>query len=177
MHRATRLRFIALAAAAALVPIVGAAPVAAAGIVVTSRTMLVQDDGTCTLPEAIRAANSDTASGVSSGECTAGSGSDTITFGLTGTIYTTRLPDITGPLTIDGASSVTLNAQQSNAFFIVSSTVHLQRLTLTKGRAQFGGAVLVGGTGTLYLEWTTVSSSVAQQGGGINVGNNGTLYV
>ncbi|HET7828722.1 MAG TPA: hypothetical protein VFL03_04130, partial [Candidatus Limnocylindrales bacterium] len=111
MRRAGRLRFVALAAAAALVPVVGASPVAAAGIVVNSKTMLTQDDGACTLPEAIKAANTDTASGPTSGECAAGSGTDVITFTVSGTIFTTRLPDITQPLTIDGAGKITLNGQ------------------------------------------------------------------
>ena len=42
----------------------------------------VANDGQCSLREAITAANTDTASGVSVGECTGGSGDDTITLAL-----------------------------------------------------------------------------------------------
>ena len=171
-----RLRFGALAAAAALLPIVGTAPASAGGIVVNAKTMLLQDDGTCTLPEAIKAANTDTASGVSSGECSAGAGADTITFSVTGTILTTRLPDVATPTTIDGAGKVTLNAQQSSGFFIVSGNpVTLRGLVFTKGRSQYGGAMLVANTGNLTVDRSTISSNIGVQGGGINVANNGTL--
>lgn len=178
MRRAGRLRFVALAAAAALVPVAGASPVAAAGIVVTSRTMLTQDDGACTLPEAIKAANTDTASGPTFGECPAGSGTDVITFSVSGTILTTRLPDITQPLTIDGAGTVTLNGQGGSSFFIANANpIHLKQLVFTNGRALFGGAFFVAGSGVVYLEKSIVSNNRAQQGGGIIVGNGGDLYV
>ena len=85
--------------------------------------MLTQDDGTCTLPEAIKAANTDTASGASTGECAAGFGADDmITFSVSGTIYTTRLPDITQGVTINGGNKVTLNAEGGSSFFIANAT-------------------------------------------------------
>ena len=156
-------RLAALGLALSLL-VVATPPVAAIGsIVVNSKTMLTEDDGTCTLPEAIKAANTDTPSGGSSGECAAGAGADTITFTVSGTIYTTRLPDIASPVTISGGGKVTLDARQGNAFFIVSgSPVHLQGLTFTRGRAQGAGAILVAGGAQLYIEQSTVSSSVAQ---------------
>jgi CSLREA domain-containing protein len=61
----------------------GPPPVAhAATITVDSATNAVADDGVCTLREAITAANSDTASGATPGECPAGSGADTIELAL-----------------------------------------------------------------------------------------------
>ena len=122
MHVGSRRRFGALLAGAALLPVLAASPAAAAGIVVNSKTMLTQDDGTCTLPEAIKAANTDTASGASSGECGAGIAADVITFSVTGTINTTRLPDITQPVTIDGNRQVTLNGQGASSFFIANAS-------------------------------------------------------
>ncbi len=80
------------------------------------------DDGECTLREAITASNTDTASGATLGECIAGDGNDTITFNITGAAdytltdrnsatkdgYTiqpqTSLPAITDTVTIDGYS-------------------------------------------------------------------------
>ena len=90
-------------------------PVAhAATITVDSTTNVVADDGVCTLREAITAANSDTASGATAGECPAGSGADTIELGV-GLTYTldvvdnsiifvgdNGLPSITSVITING---------------------------------------------------------------------------
>ncbi|HEX5826001.1 MAG TPA: choice-of-anchor Q domain-containing protein [Candidatus Limnocylindrales bacterium] len=171
-------RLVVMLAAAAMLPIVAAAPVAAAGIVVNSKTMLTQDDGTCTLPEAIKAANTDTASGVSSGECAAGAGSDIITFSVSGTIYTTRLPDVVSPVTIDGDGKITLDARKSAGFAILdASGIYLVDLVITNGYAQFGGAFLVGSAGVVYVQGSTVKNSRAQLGGGFYVASGGDLYV
>ncbi len=86
-------------------------PAQAAGTIVVNSTADDQaNDGECTLREAIIAANTDTASGASVGECAAGSGVDTIEFNIgpldgsvkTITLDTSVLPDITSELTIDG---------------------------------------------------------------------------
>jgi len=178
MHVGSRRRFGALLAGAALLPVLAASPAAAAGIVVNSKTMLTQDDGTCTLPEAVKAANTDAASGALSGECAAGSGADLITFSVTGTIYTTRLPDITQPVTINGAGKVTFNGQGASGFFLITGNpVFFQRLVFTNGRSSYGGAFFVAGGAVVHLDGSTVSNNGAQQGGGIIVGANGTLYV
>ena len=95
---------------------------ASSTIVVNSKLDTNADDGVCTLREAILAANSDTTSGVSPGECAAGSGADTINFAITGApdfVVTDRngvsqngytiavqsgLPANLGEVTIDGYS-------------------------------------------------------------------------
>jgi len=66
-------------------------------------------DGECTLREAITAANTDTASGATAGECAVGSGADTIQFdvngGATAIIQpTSALPFITAPVTLDAST-------------------------------------------------------------------------
>lgn len=90
----------------------------AATITVNSADDLAADDGICTLREAITAANSDTVSGASGGECAAGSGSDTVNFAMTtgGSTFTndgqtgytislgTVLPGLTTTMTINGYS-------------------------------------------------------------------------
>src|SRR4029453_8036693 len=60
--------------------------VQAAGITVNNDADIIADDGLCTLREAIDNANSDSQPFSTSGECAAGSGTDTITFdvGLSG---------------------------------------------------------------------------------------------
>ncbi len=90
---------------------------AATTIVVNSNADTAANDGACTLHEAIIAANTDTASGGATGECSAGSGVDTINFAITGSAsfinggqngYTidlsSSLPDITQAVTINGYS-------------------------------------------------------------------------
>lgn len=90
---------------------------ASSTITVTSKADTQADDGVCTLREAITAANNDTASGASPGECIAGSGSDTINFAITGSSDFTNnsadgytitlasdLPAISEAVTINGYS-------------------------------------------------------------------------
>lgn len=75
----------------------------AATITVNSNADAASDDGQCTLREAIVSSNDDAASGVVPGECSAGSGADTINFAITGT----------SDFTIDGQSGYTINPQGS----------------------------------------------------------------
>ena len=89
-----------------------------ATIVVNSTADDTDDDGECTLREAINTANDNTASGVTAGECVAGdAGHDTITFNISGSRDFTNngedgyiikpqsaLPQITEQLTINGYS-------------------------------------------------------------------------
>jgi CSLREA domain-containing protein len=101
---------------------------AAATITVTTQSDVTADDGECTLREAIIAANDDTASGVTAGECIAGSGADTIEFAITGTADftnngqdgyvikpTSNLPDVNDRVTIDGYSQPGSEANQAIA--------------------------------------------------------------
>ena len=101
---------VIVASAAAML----AAPASALGetITVNSTGNTVADTGSCTLREAIIAANTDTASGVSVAECLAGSGADDIVFEIgvplggvqTIGVLTTVLPEITSQVTIDGTT-------------------------------------------------------------------------
>jgi CSLREA domain-containing protein len=87
-------------------------PVSAATITVNATTDTEVDDGVCTLREAITASNTDTASGITAGECAAGSGADTIDFNGTfdGTAGTSTiapvsdLPGINQQVTIAGGN-------------------------------------------------------------------------
>jgi CSLREA domain-containing protein len=70
-------------------------------------------DGECTLREAITSANTDTSSGMATGECAAGSGDDVIDIGVTGTVNLTRvLPDLSTSIQIEGpgADQLTVGA-------------------------------------------------------------------
>jgi len=121
-------------------------PAYAAGIVVNSNAddtlANLNGNGTCDLREAITNANNDDQSG--STECTAGSGTDTITFGAsyTITLSNAQLPDIIGGLLITGigptSASTIIQASNcdpvnlpggctptANRVFLVSSTGNL----------------------------------------------------
>src|SRR5574341_863242 len=95
--------------------LVGAAPARASTTITVSTTSdELNDDGQCSLREAIRAANLDAASGVTPGECPAGSGADTITFAsnVTGSInilpLSSPLPMVTDTLSIVGPGTALL---------------------------------------------------------------------
>lgn len=88
---------------------------AATTITVNSTADDQDNDGECTLREAIIASNTDTASGAAAGECLAGSGTDTIEFNIAEAADFTNngqngytispglgLPNITETVTIDG---------------------------------------------------------------------------
>ena len=66
-------------------------------MVVSTTSDIVADDGLCSLSEAITAANTDTASGATAGECAAGSGAD-------------RIDIPTGAYTLSGGSPLVINS-------------------------------------------------------------------
>jgi CSLREA domain-containing protein len=79
----------------------------AAVITVTSNADVIVNDGSCTLREAINAANTNL--GAAGGECPAGSGADEIRFAIPGSgpqviMVGSQLPPITSPVRIDGYS-------------------------------------------------------------------------
>jgi hypothetical protein len=144
-------------------------------ITVTSTSPVIAEDGLCTLPEAIIAANTDTASGVIPGECPAGSGADTIVLQSRAT-YTlvaphnalygfTGLPGVTSAITILGNGAIIQNAGATKfRLFYISpaGNLTLQNLTVSGGLAQggHGGQANLGGGG----------------GGGGGAGLGGAIY-
>ncbi|HMZ08350.1 MAG TPA: choice-of-anchor Q domain-containing protein [Anaerolineales bacterium] len=95
-----------------LLTLIGVQPAYAAGIVVNTNADNLADDDLCTLREAITTANSDV--GINTGDCTAGSGVDTITFATNYTItLTTQLPPVTTAITITGNSAADTIIQAS----------------------------------------------------------------
>jgi CSLREA domain-containing protein len=150
-------------------------------------------DGLCTLREAITAANSNTASGATAGECAAGSstGDDAINFSVTGTIdLAVALPNLSSNMIISGPGSGLLTIQRSAAggtpnfrIFSIDSgrTVAISGLTVSKGLTGSGdpnGAGILN-NGTLTLTNGTVSDNQTaagnSPGGGIYVNFGATL--
>lgn len=145
----------------ALIALLLAIPVYAADIIV---------DDSCSLDDAIRAANKDTATG----GCPAGDGADTIT--LTANVYLNRaLTLITSPITIEGAEHTIRGNGRSHIIGINSrGNLTINAVILTSGKAGWGGAIGNLG-GRLTITNSTLRNNSADQGGAI--GNEGTLLI
>jgi CSLREA domain-containing protein len=134
-------------------------------------------DGLCTLREAITAANTDTASGATPGECNAGSGSDTVNFSVTGTItLTSVLNNISTNISIagPGANQLTISGNNARRVFQINSggVVNISDITLANGNGtccqEIDGGV-INNKGTLTLTRVNLFGNTA-------FGNGGALY-
>ncbi len=157
----------------ALLLALGQAPALAATIAV---------DGTsCTLVDAVTAANND----APTGGCTAGIGADTLVLpaGSIHTLtavdynsYNAGLPPVASAITIAGNGSTITRDPSAPPFHILEVSANgvltLQETTVSGGTAGFGGGG-VSNYGTLTLTNSTVSGNSASYGGGVS--NYGTL--
>ena len=133
--------------------------------------------GFCTLREAI--ANANAMAEVSGGHCTAGTGTDTINFSVSGSILLgSELPDIIDgvSLTIDGtAQSITIDG--GDAVLVVAvdrlATLNLNDITIANGGGFDGGGI--DNSGTLNVTSSIFSNNTSFGGGAIF--NQGTLMV
>jgi CSLREA domain-containing protein len=163
----------------------------AAGSITVNSTADVANstDGFCTLREAITAANTDTASGATAGECAAGIGDDTIKFSVTGTItLTSVLPDTVSNISINGPGANLLTIQRSPAggtpsFRIFNTTVFFygvvtfSGLTIANGNPGSGsGGAILNGPGTVNVINCTLKDNVAASGGAI-LNTEGTVNI
>ena len=139
--------------------------------------------GTCTLIDAITAANTDTATG----GCSAGSGADTII--LTADVSLTNvnnatdgdngLPSITSNITIEG-NGFTINRPLSSPDFRIfhvagAGTLTLVNVTVSGGElaSDLGGGIY--NRGTVTLANSILSGNSATNGGGIYNQSSGTV--
>ncbi|HKH19584.1 MAG TPA: hypothetical protein VKB53_01515, partial [Gammaproteobacteria bacterium] len=162
MRRGLQRQWKRSLAGVALLVALGQAPALAATINVSR---------TCTLVRAINAANSDTTVG---GNCTQGSGADTIVLprGSTQTLTTvnnmnygpTSLPTVRTPITIQGNSS-TIRRAKSAPSFQIFSVVQTGKLTLQKATVSGGAGVRfdndggIDNLGTLNVVSSTISGN------------------
>ncbi|MBI4787134.1 MAG: CSLREA domain-containing protein [Chloroflexi bacterium] len=176
-------------------------PVAhAAGITVNTTADEYGSGASCSLREAIQAANTDAAFG----GCTAGSGTDTITLPA-GTYTFTRAGasedsnatgdlDVTSDITINGAgsSNTTIDAAQIDRVLHVfaGNTVELNGVTITNGKTPndsaghcYGGGVY--NAGSLTIADSTISDNATGtipgshgcNGGGLSLADNSTTTI
>jgi CSLREA domain-containing protein len=168
-------------------------------ITVTTTTDVIATDGQCSLREAVIAANTDTGTG----DCPAGSGSDTINFSpslSTPAIFKLTLTganeenaatgdlDLTGILTIQGTQvdQIIIDGNGTDRVFEIrpGATIIISGVTITNGDpgsgASGGGIIVTGGTprAKLTLVDSTVSKNTAANGGGIqNLGNGANSII
>ena len=125
---------------------------------------------TCTLADAIKAANNDNAVG----GCPAGDGADVIT--LSADITLDRaLPLVTSEMTIEG-TGFSIHGNRRTHIFGVNSrgALILNNMTISNGRAGWGGAIGNLG-GKLTINESIISNSSADLGGAI--GNEGAVTI
>jgi CSLREA domain-containing protein len=131
----------------------------------------------CTLRDAINAANTKT----KTNECVAGTGSDTINFDVTGTIFlASTLPEVTDTLlTISGPATPGIRISGRGAVQVMTVapgvTVNLNGLTIANGTARMGGGI--NSNGALTVTNCTFSSNTASDWGGAISNDSGTLTV
>ncbi|MGE0540875.1 MAG: choice-of-anchor Q domain-containing protein [Dehalococcoidia bacterium] len=160
------------------------APANAATITVTT----LQDEGgagpDCSLREAVEAASTDT----SVGGCSAGSGNDTITFSVTGTITLNyrmyeQMNVTTGTLTIRGPGSdhLTIDGSGLTDLFLVNAPAQLtlSGLTLANGLGyNLGGAIYNAGGDIVITDCVfTGNQSRRSIGGGAIFSRDGSLSI
>ena len=186
VRRLTRLS-CCLVLAGSLIPTAASA----VEIQVTTTADTVADDGSCSLREAVIAANTDTASGATAGECAAGSGADTIL--LPAGLYKLTIGgqgedaseagdlDVTGgSLTITGAGAqtTTIDANRvDRAIEVIDAAITLtvSGITIRNGQTtDTGGGIQ--NAGTLVLDACSVTGNSPDFDGG-GIANSGTLAI
>jgi CSLREA domain-containing protein len=147
------------------------------------------NDGLCTLREAITAANSNTASGTTPGECGAGSPTDSDTISLTGVTgiisLGSALPAITSDMSISGPGPAQLTITGNNnvrVFLLTLSspgTVNFSGITISNGRANMdvGGGIYNSNSANVNVTNSTISNNFAVLGGGISNSSIGTFTI
>jgi CSLREA domain-containing protein len=139
------------------------------------------DAAHCTLREAINSANGSAGMGT----CTSGTGTDSITFSVTGTIVLrSQLPAIVGKLTITGPASPGITISGARHYRVMQvddgATLNLDNLTIELGESSLfegrGAGVLNSGTLTVTQSVFRNNSSDASDGGGA-IYNTGAVTV
>jgi uncharacterized repeat protein (TIGR01451 family)/CSLREA domain-containing protein len=160
----------------------GGTPAWANNITVNNLTDITSPgDGICSLREAISNANSN--SDVTIGDCPAGTGADTISFSVGGTIIlnnTLSITDAAG-LTLDGVGrSVTLSGNNAVRVLLVNPGANLTvtDLTVANGFDPSMGAGIYNQSGILNVVKCTFSGNgVSGRVGGGGITNSGTLII
>jgi CSLREA domain-containing protein len=144
----------------------------AATITVNTLADSVNVSGQCSLRDAIQHANTNSKFYASSA-CPAGSGHDTITFSVSGTINLGEALNVNSPITVQGP--IILSGSEATRLFNVSSNGNLTlvNLTVRDGRSGTAGAIDAN-NGTLNLAGVSFVNNAAEgsDGGAIRAGRS-----
>ena len=150
-------------------------PVEAATITVNTLNDTVNVSGQCSLRDAVQHANTDSKFYANS-SCPAGSGADTITFSVSGTIKLGSALNVNTPITIQGP--IILSGDETTRLFNVGNNGNLTLLNLTvrDGRSATAGAIDAN-NGTLNLAGVSFVNNIAtgNDGGAIRAGRSLSL--
>ena len=130
-------------------------------------------NGSCSLPNAIRAANTDAASG----GCPAGSGADTINLSAD-IVLSASLPDVTSAITIEGGYyQISMPGTVRMVKVAATGNLRLSRVRATKSsNARYSGhGGFIENKGTLQLDRSSLTYSRQTEGGSIY--NTGTMTI
>jgi|GEM_PF-2129556 len=161
------LSFLAIALTCFPTPFPTPPSVYAASIVVDTLADEENSAGNCSLREAIKAANGNAAID----GCQNGSGADTITFAVSGTItLSAPLPDINSPITIDGTgqSIIIDGASQYGAFKVTKNgDLTLNNLVIQNCSRSSGGAIESAGKVSVHNTKFLNNAATTASGGAI----------
>jgi CSLREA domain-containing protein len=151
---------------------VGSQPAQAATITVNTLNDTVNVAGQCSLRDAIQHANTDSKFYANS-SCPAGSGHDTITFSVSGTIALESALNVNTPITIQGP--IILSGGEATRLFNVGNNGNLTlvNLTVRDGRSSLAGAIDAN-NGTLNLAGVSFVNNAATgtDGGAVRAGRS-----
>jgi CSLREA domain-containing protein len=151
---------------------VGSQPAQAATITVNTLNDTVNVAGQCSLRDAIQHANTNSKFYANS-SCPAGSGHDTITFSVSGTIKLGSALNVNTPITIQGP--IILSGDEATRLFNVGNNGNLTlvNLTVRDGRSSLAGAIDAN-NGTLNLAGVSFVNNAATgtDGGAIRAGRS-----
>ena len=130
-------------------------------------------DEACSLADAIKAANTDSATG----GCPAGEGADTITLSAD-IALDAALPPIESDLTIDGADFEINGNEMYRIFHLAGGDIAIRRLGMRAGHTEDnGGAIFVDGASSLTISRSSIVDSEARFGGGIFVDGSAAVSI
>ncbi len=138
-------------------------------------TAVIVVDGSCSLPDAVTAANSDAAVG----GCSAGSGADQIQLTVDATL-TAPLPAITSEIDILGSGHAIerdAGTPSFGLFSVAGQTLGIHDATLRNGRAANGGAVYADDYAQVTLHDVRLSGNQATDSGGAVLLEDGSSLV
>lgn len=130
-------------------------------------------DEACSLADAIKAANTDSATG----GCPAGDGADAITLSAD-IALDAALPAIESDLTIDGADFEINGNEMYRIFHLAGGDIAIRRLGMRAGHTEDnGGAIFVDGASSLTISRSSIVDSEARFGGGIFVDGSAAVSI